>query len=94
MGKRTRICFLYVLSKHHPQLTLRKSGTYIGEPGCLGASPDGVLVNGSDNVCGIIEINAKLTVKVACNLCSNFYCYLDDNRQLNLKEILLPCILY
>ena len=54
------------MNKHHPYLTLRKSGMYIGEPGYLGASPDGILVNDNNIVCGIIEIKctysaAKLT---------------------------------
>ena len=79
------------MNKHHPHLTLHKSGMYIGEPGYLGASPDGVLVNDTNTICGIIEIKcpysaAKLTVKEACSLCNDFYCYLDDNSELNLKE--------
>ena len=79
------------MSKHHPQLTLRKSGMYIGEPGYLGASPDGILVNDTNTICGILEIKcpysaAKLTVKEACSLCNDFYCYLNDNGGLNLKE--------
>ena len=77
--------------KRYPQLTLRKSGIYIGQPAYLGASPDGVLVNDADTICGIIEIKcpfsaAKLTVREACTQYNDFYCYVDENDQLNLKE--------
>ena len=77
--------------KRHLQLTLRKSGIYIGQPAYLGASPDGVLVNDVDTISGIIEIKcpfsaAKLTVREACTQCNDFYFYVDENDQLNLKE--------
>ena len=44
----------------YPHLTLHKSGIYIGNPAYLGASPDGVVVDKSCTVIGIIEIKKPL----------------------------------
>ena len=75
----------------YPHLSLRKSGMYIGNPAYLGASPDGVLVDESGTVTGIIEIKcpysaAKLTVQEACSYCSDFYCYVNDNGEVKLND--------
>jgi len=72
------------MSDRHPRLKLQKSGFVIGEPSFLGASPDGVLVDESGKIQGIIEIKcpysaAGLTVKDACKQCKGFYCALNDD---------------
>ena len=60
------------IAKLHPNLTMQTAGLYIGQPGYLGASPDGVLVDVQTGVVhGIVEIKcpfsaAKLTVREAC----------------------------
>ena len=68
------------IARLHPNLTLQTAGFYIGQPGYLGASPDGVLIDEQTGVVhGIIEIKcpysaAKLTVREACDQCTEFYC--------------------
>ena len=66
------------ISECHPNLTLQKAGYHVGQPGYLGASPDGILIDDTGCVQGIIEIKcpysaAKLTVREACNQCSAFF---------------------
>lgn len=80
-----------VVGERYPNLILRKCGFYIGNPGYLGASPDGVLVDQFDSVVGIIEIKcpysaAKLTVQEACTHCNDFYCYLNDDGEVKLNN--------
>ena len=71
------------LAHHHPSFALRKSGIIIGKPSYLGASPDGVLVDRSGHIKGIVEIKcpysaAKLTVREACEQLDKFYLYIED----------------
>ena len=75
------------ISEYHPNLTLQKAGFYVGEPGYLGASPDGILIDDTGCVQGIIEIKcpysaAKLTVREACSEC----CTLDEDSQISLDR--------
>ena len=80
------------VAKLHPNLTLQTAGFYVGQPGYLGASPDGVLIDEQTGVVhGIIEIKcpysaAKLTVREACDQCTEFYCSLDDTGHINLDS--------
>jgi len=81
------------ITKLHPNLALQTAGFYIGQPGYLGASPDGVLIDAQTGVVhGIIEIKcpysaAKLTIREACDQCDEFYCSLDNNTgQINLDS--------
>lgn len=71
------------LAHRHPSFSLRKSGIIIGVPSYLGASPDGVLVDRSGQIKGIVEIKcpysaAKLTVKEACEQLDKFYLHIED----------------
>ena len=76
----------------HPNLILQKSGFHVTQPGYLGASPDGILTDAHTGVVhSILEIKcpyfaAKITVREACNQCTEFYCSLDDNGQINLDS--------
>ena len=81
------------LSQIHPNLKLRKAGFYVGDPAYLGASPDGILLDETGQVMGIIEIKcpysaANLTVKEACEQLSTFYCsWNTDSIQLNTSHM-------
>jgi len=81
------------LSQIHPNIMLRKAGFYVGDPAYLEASPDGILLDQTGQVMGIIEIKcpysaANLTVKEACEQLSTFYCSWDtDCIQLNTSHI-------
>ena len=71
------------IAHRHPSFALRKSGIIIGEPSYLGASPDGILVDKSGQIQGIIEIKcpysaAKLTVREACEQLDKFYLHIED----------------
>ena len=73
----------------HPNLKLRKAGIYIGNPPYLGASPDGMLEDHWGNPSGVIEIKcpysaASLSVREACKVLDDFYCFIDDNGYINL----------
>ena len=59
-----------ILAHTRPYFSLRKSGIFIGNPSYLGASPDGILVDESKHIVGIVEIKcpysaAKLTIAEA-----------------------------
>ena len=79
------------ITKFHPTLHCKQLDSN-GQPGYLGASPDGVLIDVETGVVhGIIEIKcpysaAKLTVREACDQCAEFYCNLDDAGQINLDS--------
>ena len=78
------------MTQHHPNLKLRKSGFYIGDPAYLGASPDGILEDTNGNLFGILEIKcpysaANLSVREACGTLDDFYCYIDDNDDIKLN---------
>ena len=65
-----------ILPQRHRNLKLRKAGFYIGEPGYLGASPDGVLFSSSRREVGILEIKcpysaSNLTILEACQHCQS-----------------------
>ena len=67
-----------ILAQRHPCFSLRKSGIFIGNPSYLGASPDGILVDESKHIVGIVEIKcpysaAKLTIAEACEQLDRFY---------------------
>jgi len=77
-----------ILPESQPNLTLQKAGFYVGQPGYLGVSLDGILIDNTGCVKGIIEITcpysaAKLTVREACSQCSAF-CTLDEGSQISL----------
>ena len=83
--------YLQIVGARYANLTLHKCGFYTGNPAYLGASPDGVLVDESDTVIGIIKIKcpysaAKLTVREACIHCSDFYCSLNDDGEVKLNN--------
>ena len=72
----------------HPNLKLRKAGIYISNPAYLGASPDGMLEDHLGNPSGVIEIKcpysaASLSVREACEVLDDFYCFIDDNGNIN-----------
>ena len=74
----------------HTTLNLRKSGFYVGCQGFLGASLDGVLEDGEGNMAGILEIKcpysaANFSVREACQKLDDFYCYIDDNKEIKLR---------
>ena len=56
----TRESDVAILPQRHRNLKLRKAGFYIGEPGYLGASPDGVLFSSSRTEVGILEIKCTI----------------------------------
>ena len=65
-----------ILPQRHRNLKLCKAGFYIGEPGYLGASPDGVLFSSSRREVGILEIKcpysaSNLTILEACQHCQS-----------------------
>lgn len=79
-----------LITQRYPNLQLRKSGFYIGDPAYLGASPDGVLEDTEGNLYGIIEIKcpfsaANLSVREACTMLDDFYCYTDENNDIKLN---------
>ena len=66
------------LDSLHPNMMLSKSGVVIGDIPYLAASPDGVLIDESGEVRGMIKIKcpysaAKLTVNEACEQLDNIY---------------------
>ena len=77
--------YAQVLAHRHPGFTVQKSGIIIGNPSYLGASPDGVLVDRSGQLMGIVEIKcpysaAKLTVTEACEQLDKFYLSKRDGK--------------
>lgn len=79
------------LSHFYPNYTLRKAGFVVGDPAYLGASPDGALLDDAGVLKGIIEIKCpysamNVTVREACTMLNDFYCFLDDNNDLRLKS--------
>jgi len=84
-------CYSASLSHRHPGLTLKKSGLIIGEVPYLGGSPDGILINDSGMIVGLLEIKcpfsaAKLTVSEACERLDKFYVFKDDEGQFSLDR--------
>ena len=79
------------LSVFYPDYKLQKAGFVVGDPAYLGASPDGVLLDGTGSLKGIIEIKcpysaANITVQEACTMLDDFYCYIDDGNNVRLNS--------
>ena len=79
------------LSVFYPDYKLQKTGFVVGDPAYLGESPDGVLLEGTGSLKGIIEIKclysaANITVQEACTMLDDFYCYIDDDNNVRLNS--------
>ena len=75
----------------YPDYELQKAGFVVGDPTYLGASPDGMLLDDTGSLKGIIEIKcpysaANITVREACTMLDDFYCYIDDDNTIRLRS--------
>ena len=74
----------------HPTLTVRLSGFIIHpQEGWFGLSPDGIIIDSSDNTCkGLLEVKCPYTKRDMSpeEADPNFYCYISDNGTFTLKR--------
>jgi len=80
-----------LLPDFYPDLKLQKAGFMVGDPAYLGASPDGIFLDDTSILKGIIEIKcpysaANITVCEACIMLDDFYCFIDDSDYLRLHS--------
>ena len=80
-----------LLPDFYPDLKLQKVDFMEGDPAYLGASPDGIFLDDTDALKGIIEIKcpysaANITVHETCMMLNDFYCLIDDSENLRLHS--------
>ena len=80
-----------LLPDFYPDLKPQKAGFMVGDLAYLGASPDGIFIDDTGALKGIIEIKcpysaANITVCEACMMLDDFYCFIDDSKNLRLRS--------